>query len=64
MNGDWIATAKDVLDTEIEGLKAVQTRLGADFERAVARRETSGGTGPGSIRRQLADLTAWLAEMR
>ena len=35
-----------------------------DFERAVARRETSGGTGPGSIKRQLADLAAWLAEAR
>ena len=35
-----------------------------DFERAVARRETSGGTGPGSIKRQLADLEAWLAEAR
>ena len=35
-----------------------------DFERAVARRETSGGTGPGSIKRQLADLAVWLAEAR
>lgn len=31
-----------------------------DFDRAVARRETSGGTGPQSVRRQIADLRAWL----
>lgn len=31
-----------------------------DFDRAVARRETSGGTGPHSVRRQIADLRAWL----
>ena len=35
-----------------------------DFERAVARRETSGGTGPQSVGRQLADLRNWLAGSR
>jgi len=31
-----------------------------DFERAVARRETAGGTGPRSVHKQIADLRAWL----
>ena len=35
-----------------------------DFERAVARRETNGGTGPQSVGRQLADLRDWLARAR
>lgn len=35
-----------------------------DFERAVARRETSGGTGPRSVARQLADLRVWLDKER
>lgn len=31
-----------------------------DYDRAVARRETHGGTGPGSIARQLEDISSWL----
>ncbi len=31
-----------------------------DFDRAVARRETPGGTGPESVGKQIADIRAWL----
>ena len=57
-------------DLELETLQTLCPLIGRDvyavldFEQAVARRETSGGTGPGSIRRQLADLAVWLAEAR
>lgn len=33
-----------------------------DYQACVARRETPGGTGPKSIRRQLGDLQAWLEQ--
>ena len=35
-----------------------------DFSQAVARRNTRGGTGPAPIRKQIADLRAWLAVAR
>ena len=35
-----------------------------DFEQAVARRETSGGTGPQAVNRQLEDLRGWIAAAR
>ena len=31
-----------------------------DYENAVARRHVPGGTGPGSVRNQLAEAAAWL----
>ncbi len=31
-----------------------------DYDAAVSRRETPGGTGPGSVAAQLAELKAWL----
>ena len=33
-----------------------------DFDRAVARRESAGGTGPRSIERQIASLRDWLGQ--
>lgn len=34
-----------------------------DFDNAVARRETTGGTGPASVKRQLVALREWLAAL-
>ncbi|MDL2267154.1 argininosuccinate lyase [Desulfovibrio sp. OttesenSCG-928-G15] len=50
----------------LEALQAICPRIDEDvygildYAKAVARRETSGGTGPQSIKKQLADLRDWL----
>lgn len=74
VTGQAVALAEErslaLEDLELEALQKLCSLVERDvyavlnFERAVARRETSGGTGPGSIKRQLTDLAAWLAEAR
>ena len=34
-NNDWLKLARDVLQTEIEGLQSVSQQLGPSFEKAV-----------------------------
>ncbi len=74
VTGQAVALAEErglaLEDLALEALQKLCPLIGQDvyavldFEHAVARRETSGGTGPGSIKRQLADLAVWLAEVR
>lgn len=53
-------------DLSLDDLKTFSPLIEADvfealrFETAVARRNAPGGTGPDSVARQIADLTAWV----
>ena len=56
-------------DLSLAELKGFSPLVEADvfealrYETAVARRNAPGGTGPDSVARQIADLTAWLAAL-
>lgn len=58
---------KGLEDLALEELRAMCNRIDEDvyavldYEAAVRRRETRGGTGPCSVARQIADLRAWIA---
>ena len=58
---------KGLEDLALEELRAMCDRIDEDvyavldYEAAVRRRETRGGTGPRSVARQIADLRAWIA---
>ncbi|MDO5484003.1 MAG: argininosuccinate lyase, partial [Desulfovibrionaceae bacterium] len=71
VTGQAVAVAeaqdKGLEDLDLATLQGLDARIGADvydvldYAAAVRRRETPGGTGPGSVRRQLADMDDWLA---
>lgn len=56
-------------ELSLEELRAIDPRIGEDvyavldYQACVRRRETPGGTGPESVKRQLADFEAWLDEI-
>lgn len=59
---------KGLEELELTDLQGLDTRIEADvydvldYAAAVRRRETLGGTGPASVRRQLEELASWLQE--
>jgi argininosuccinate lyase len=59
---------KGLEDLSLEELRAFSNLIDDDvfdilrYEAAVARREAPGGTGPGSVKRQIETIAAWLAE--
>ncbi|UIJ38062.1 argininosuccinate lyase [Desulfobaculum bizertense] len=59
---------KGLEDLTLEELREFSELIEADvfealaYETAVARRETSGGTGPNSVSRQISDLREWLGQ--
>ncbi|MFV0347904.1 MAG: argininosuccinate lyase [Halodesulfovibrio sp.] len=71
ITGAAVALAEDkgkaLEDLSIEEFRTVSDLISEDvytvlaYEAAVARRKTQGGTGPDSVRAQLAELTSWLA---
>jgi argininosuccinate lyase len=60
---------KGLEDLTLEELRQFSDMIEQDvfealaYETAVARRETSGGTGPNSVTRQIETLRAWLTSM-
>ena len=59
---------KGLEDLTLDELRALNSRIDQDvyavldYEAAVRRRETKGGTGPQSVSRQLHDLNEWIAQ--
>ncbi len=70
ITGAAVALAEDngkaLEDLSVDEFRSVSELIGddvyavLDYEAAVARRKTQGGTGPGSVRAQLEELGAWL----
>ncbi|MBQ3059899.1 MAG: argininosuccinate lyase [Desulfovibrio sp.] len=56
-------------DLDLQTLQGLDAHIEADvynvldYAAAVRRRETPGGTGPASVRRQLTDMETWLEEL-
>lgn len=54
----------------LESMREIDPRIDGDvrdvleYRACIKRRETPGGTGPESVKRQLADFDKWLAEMK
>jgi argininosuccinate lyase len=71
ITGAAVALAEDkgkaLEDLSLDEFRSVSELITEDvytvlaYETAVARRKTQGGTGPDSVRAQLAELVAWLA---
>lgn len=71
ITGAAVALAEDkgkaLEDLSLDEFRSVSELITEDvytvlaYETAVARRKTQGGTGPDSVRAQLAELAAWLA---
>jgi argininosuccinate lyase len=71
ITGAAVALAEDkgkaLEDLSLDEFRSVSELITDDvytvlaYETAVARRKTQGGTGPDSVRAQLAELAAWLA---
>lgn len=71
ITGAAVALAEDngkaLEDLSIAEFQTVSELIGEDvyavlaYEAAVARRKTQGGTGPDSVRAQLAELAVWMA---
>ena len=58
---------KGLEDLSLEELRAIDERIDGgvyavlDYDAAVRRRETPGGTGPASVAHQLEELRGWIA---
>ncbi|MCR4666756.1 MAG: argininosuccinate lyase [Desulfovibrio sp.] len=71
MTGEAVALAEEkgltLEELPLDTLRGIARVIGKDVyqilapEEAVARRETPGGTGPSSVRRQLKDLESWIS---